>query len=63
MKEFEPQPKPIVEKIPHPPQKDEDWEDDSEDISCDKLDHSERSRHNDTGQHDKHWKKYTDEED
>lgn len=25
--------------------------------SCDKFAHSERSRNNDTGQHDKHWQK------
>ena len=25
--------------------------------SCDKKDHAERSRHNDNGQHDKHWSK------
>lgn len=59
MKEGEPQTPPIIEKIPTPPQKDEDWEDDSEDISCDKGSHKERSLGNDEREHGhkEHWKK------
>lgn len=56
MKEFEPQSPPLVEKIQHPPQKDEDWSEDQEDLSCDKGNHKERSIFNQPN-HLKHWKK------
>lgn len=56
MREWEP---PNIEPFPKRPELDEDWEDDSEDISCDKGSHKERSLGNDdrAGGHQEHWKK------
>jgi hypothetical protein len=45
--EREPVNQPIIEKIPKPVEKDEDWEDDSDKISCDKGNHKLRSLGND----------------
>lgn len=59
--EREPVTPPIIEKIPKPVEKDEDWEDDSEDISCDKGSHKERSIANQPN-HLIFWRKHKEED-